>query len=158
MVIVDQDGQIVRVNRQTEKLFGYARDELLGQDVEILMPERYRADHRSQRVDFVAHPCTRPMGQSVELWGLRKDGSEVPVEISLSPISDRDGILVASIIRDVTGRRQMEQELRDADRRKDDFLATLGHELRNPLAPIRTALQYLGTAGLRKRTRERPER
>ena len=150
VVIIDQDGQIVCVNRQTENLFGYARDELLGRDVEILIPDRYRARHRSQRDDFVAHPTTRPMGQSVELWGLRKDGSEVSVEISLSPISNRDGILVVSIIRDVTGRRQMEQELREADRKKDEFLATLGHELRNPLAPIRNALQYLGTVGLKE--------
>ncbi len=122
----------------------------LGQEVEILMPERYRASHRSQRSAFVAHPSTRPMGPALELWGLRKDGSEFPVEISLSPIPDREGILVASIVRDVTGRRQMEQELRNADRMKDEFLATLGHELRNPLAPIRNAVQYLGIEGLKE--------
>ena len=149
VVIVDQDGKIVRVNGQAERMFGHGRDELMGQEVEILMPERFRDSHRGQLTAFVAHPSTRPMGPALELWGLRKDGSEFPVEISLSPIPDREGILVASIVRDVTGRRQMEQELRNADRMKDEFLATLGHELRNPLAPIRNAVQYLGIEGLK---------
>lgn len=150
VIIIDQHGQIVRVNGQTERMFGHGREELLGQEVEILMPERFRASHRGQRSAFVGHPSARPMGPALELWGLRKDGSEFPVEISLSPIPDREGILVASIVRDVTGRRQMEQELRNADRMKDEFLATLGHELRNPLAPIRNAVQYLGIEGLKE--------
>lgn len=150
VVIVDQTGKIVRVNGQSEKLFGHSRDELLGQDVEILIPERYRATHQIQRSNFTADPSTRPMGQSLELWCLRKDGSEFPVEISLSLLPDRGGIVIASIIRDVTVRRQMEQELRDADHRKDEFLATLAHELRNPLAPIRSALEYLDLQGLKE--------
>jgi PAS domain S-box-containing protein len=150
VVIIDQSGRIVRVNGQTEKMFGYDRDELLGQEVEMLMPERHRGGHRGQRSDFMAHPSTRPMGPAMDLWGVRKDGSEFPVEISLSPIPDREGILVASIVRDVTLRRQMEQELRNADRMKDEFLATLGHELRNPLAPICNAVEYLGIAGLKE--------
>lgn len=150
VIIVDQDGKIVRVNGQAEKMFGHGREELMGQEVEILMPERFRDSHRGQRAGFVAHPSTRPMGPVLELWGLRKDGSEFPVEISLSPIPDRESILVASIVRDVTGRRQMEQELRNADRIKDEFLATLGHELRNPLASIRNVVQYLGIEGLKE--------
>lgn len=150
VVIIDQGGKIVRVNGQTERMFGHGRKELLGQEVEILMPERFRTSHRRQRSAFVAHPCTRPMGPALDLWGLRKDGSEFPIEISLSPIPDREGILVASTVRDVTERRQMEQELRNADRMKDEFLATLGHELRNPLSPIRNAVQYLGIEGLKE--------
>ncbi|HUE70436.1 MAG TPA: ATP-binding protein [Pirellulaceae bacterium] len=150
VVIVDQGGKIVRVNGQTERMFGHCREELLGQEVEILMPERFRGSHRGQRSAFMAHPGTRPMGPALELWGLRKDGSEFPVEISLSPIPDREGILVASIVRDVTRRRQMEQELRNADRMKDEFLATLGHELRNPLAPIRNAVELLGIEDLKE--------
>jgi PAS domain S-box-containing protein len=155
VVIIDQDGKIVRVNGQTEMMFGHGREELLGQEVEILMPERFRASHRGQRSAFMAHPSTRPMGPALELWALRKDGSEFPVEISLSPIPDRAGILVAGIVRDVTRRRQMEQELRNANRMKDEFLATLGHELRNPLAPIRNAVHYLGIEDLKEPDRRR---
>ncbi len=148
VVIVDQDGKIVRVNGQAEKMFGHAREELMGQEVEILMPQRFRNGHRRQRAGFTEHPSIRPMGMrpDEELWGLRKDGSEFPVEISLSPISDHQGMLIASIVRDVTERRQMEQNLREADRKKAEFLATLAHELRNPLAPIRNGLQLVKLA------------
>lgn len=150
VVIIDQNGTIVRVNGQAEKMFGYAREELMGQELEMLMPLRLRGVHRGQRAGFVAHPCTRPMGLTTDLWGLRKNGSEFPVEISLSPIPYPEGVRIASIVRDVTERRRMEQELRDADRKKDEFLATLGHELRNPLAPIRNAVHYLGIEGLKE--------
>ena len=147
VVIVDQDGKIVRVNRQAERMFGHGRDELMGQEVEILMPERFRDSHRGHRAGFMAYPGTRPMGPALELWGLRKDGSEFPVEISLSPIPDHEGIFVASIVRDVTERKRLKQALRDANRHKDEFLATLGHELRNPLATLRNGLQLMRLSG-----------
>jgi PAS domain S-box-containing protein len=117
VVIVDQGGKIVRVNGEAEKMFGHGREELIGQEVEILMPERFRDSHRDQRADFVAHPRTRPMGMrpDLELWGLRKDGSEFPVEISLSPVPDHQGILIASIVRDVTERRRTEAALLDSE-------------------------------------------
>ena len=98
VVIVDQVGKIVRVNGQTEKIFGWGREELLGQEVEILVPPRFRDKHREQRAGFVAHPNTRPMGADLKLRGLRKDGSEFPVEISLSPILDHAGILIVATL------------------------------------------------------------
>lgn len=147
VVIVDQDGKIVRVNGQAERMFGHGRDELMGQEVEILMPERFRDSHQGHRAGYMAYPGTRPMGPALELWGLRKDGSEFPVEISLSLIPDHEGILVASIVRDVTERKRLKQELRDANRHKDEFLATLGHELRNPLATLSNGLQLMRLAG-----------
>jgi PAS domain S-box-containing protein len=115
VVIVDQVGKIVRVNGQTEKIFGWGREELLGQEVEILVPPRFRDKHREQRAGFVAHPNTRPMGADSKLRGLRKDGSEFPVEISLSPILDHAGILIASIVRDVTERSRIEAALQDSE-------------------------------------------
>ena len=117
VIIVDQGGKIVRVNAQAERMFGHGREELLGREVEILMPERFWDSHRGQRADFVAHPSTRPMGMrpDLELWGSRKDGSEFPVEISLSPIPDDQGILIAGIVRDVTERRRTEAALLDSE-------------------------------------------
>src|SRR5476651_124005 len=94
VVIIDQGGKIVRVNGQTERMFGHGREELLGEEVEILMPERFRANHRGERSCSVAHPSKRPMDPAQELCGMRKDGSESRVEISLRPIPDREGKLV----------------------------------------------------------------
>jgi PAS domain S-box-containing protein len=114
MVIVDAGGKIVLVNSQTVALFGWTREELLERSVDALVPGRFREQHPAHRSGFVAHPKLRRMGMGLDLYGLRKDGSEFPVEISLSPIQTEDGLLVASTIRDATERQRIEQMLRDA--------------------------------------------
>lgn len=112
MVIVDQRGRIVLVNSRTEELFGYPRQELLGYSVEILVPERFHAQHLQHRASYFSDPRQRPMGEELELFGLRKDGSEFPLEISLSPIKTAGGVLVASAIRDITVRKKAEEKFR----------------------------------------------
>ncbi|MBI4504860.1 MAG: PAS domain S-box protein [Chloroflexi bacterium] len=113
IVTVGDDGRIVLVNSQTERLFGYRRDELLGQPVEVLLPERLRGAHANHRARYAAARRTRPMGTGLELRGRRRDGSEFPIEISLSPLPSEHGVLVTSIIRDITERRRSAERLAD---------------------------------------------
>jgi protein-histidine pros-kinase len=150
MVMVDRQGHIVLVNSQAEQLFGYSREELIGRPVEILVPERLAAAHPGYRTGFFKNPESRPMGAGRDLFGRRKDGTEFPIEIGLNPIETEEGVFALSAIVDITDRKQLERELHlrlkdlaTADRQKDEFLAMLAHELRNPLAPLRNALQIL---------------
>jgi PAS domain S-box-containing protein len=108
MVIVNEEGKIVLVNAQAERLFGYTRQELLGNEVEALVPERFRGSHSGHRHGYLQDPATRAMGAGLDLWGLKKDGTEFAVEISLSPLPTEQGILVSSAIRDITERKRAE--------------------------------------------------
>jgi two-component system, LuxR family, sensor kinase FixL len=152
MVIVDDVGHIVLVNAEVERLFGYQRDDLLGCPVEMLLPERYRSVHVSHRRDYAQDAHTRPMGAGLELYAVRKDGSEVPVEISLSPLDTEEGPLVVTAIRDISERKRTEQQvaaaneqLRKAEAERvhiarvvtsGELASSIAHEINQPLAAI----------------------
>ncbi|NNM58742.1 MAG: PAS domain S-box protein [Legionellales bacterium] len=150
LVIIDDKARIVLVNRQTEKLFGYERTELLGSFIEQLMPERFRDRHQQHRNHYISEPRTRPMGAGLALYGLHKNGQEFPVEISLSPLKTDEGTLILAAVRDISTQKQLEEALRaknveleeqnrraqEANRLKSEFLANMSHELRTPLNGI----------------------
>ncbi len=143
IVICDPSGAIAFANRQVGTLFGYDREEILGRPVEQLIPERFRARHAGHRAGFTNNPRVRPMGAGLKLHALHKNGTEFPVEISLSAIVDASGTLFAAAIRDVTDRQRIEAELvitREAAERanqaKSRFLATASHDLRQPLQAL----------------------
>jgi PAS domain S-box-containing protein len=154
LVMVDQAGEIVFVNAQTEALFGYTRDELMGRSIEMLLPKAYRSTHAKQRAEFLSGPqAARYMGADRYLCCVRKDGSECPVEVGLTRIETAEGRLVLSSIVDITERRRLERQLeeRNCEISRNQALAVVGrmanmvaHDLRNPLSSIKMGLQILG--------------
>jgi PAS domain S-box-containing protein len=158
MVIVSEDGDIEIVNQQAERMFGYLRDEMLGQKIEMLLPEQVRQAHIAHRNRYIDGASLRPMGAGLELIGRRKDGSEFPVEISLSPVQTEKIRFVSSVIRDVTDRKRMEQQIiaaqeaaERANKANSAFLAAASHDLRQPVQ----ALSLLNGALRRTVTDER---
>ena len=153
IVIASREGRIVLINSQTERLFGYSRDEMIGQPVEMLMPAPFRQAHQHHRTGYFHEPNVRSMGAGLDLKGLRKDGSQFPVEISLSPIETEEGVLVIRSVRDATDRKNIERALGEkndalekASTAKDLFLSSMSHELRTPLNAI---IGFTGTLLMR---------
>lgn len=150
LVLIETDGTIVMINKQTELMFGYKMNELLGKRVEVLMPEKFRSNHINHRAFYFDAPRPRPMGLSLELYGLRKNNKQFPVEISLNSITFNDKPYALAAVRDVTDRKLLEEQLRfnnetlmlkneqiqEATRMKSEFLANMSHELRTPLNGI----------------------
>lgn len=140
MIVVNAQGEIVRLNRLAESIFGYAASELEGRPVEVLIPTRYHARHAGYRNGFMAETTPRPMGAGRDLSGVRKDGSEFPVEIGINPVETGEGPMVLSVILDLSERKQSERRIQDALQQKDLLLKEVHHRVKNNLQVIHSLL------------------
>jgi PAS domain S-box-containing protein len=143
MLMIDSDGSIVLVNPQAESMFGYARAELIGNSLEILLPERFRGVHRGHRQHFAAAPSIRQMGVGRDLTARRKDGSEFPVEIGLNPVPGDESGLVLAAVTDITRRKAMQLELRQANANLEEFTYAASHDLKSPLRGISDLVEWI---------------
>lgn len=140
MIMVDTAGRIEMINAQAETLFGYPRSQLMGRSIDVLVPERYRAGHPSLRADFLEAPQSRPMGLGRDLYALRHDGTEFPVEIGINPIDTDGGTKVLSMIVDISDRKQKEERISSALKEKDILLAEIHHRVKNNLQIVHSLL------------------
>lgn len=157
IVIVDSKGKIKHVNSKVEEIFGYSAGELLEKEVEILMPVRTRNKHVKHRENYSIKPVTRPMGSGLELFGRRKDGSEFPVDIMLSPIETTSGKLIISVIRDITDLKKIEQDAKRRARQLEDLVSALTHDLKTPLIAAETSYKHLSEGYFGNLTKEQSE-
>ncbi len=159
MVIVDRDtGRIVHANGVAERLFGWPRGDLVGQEVEVLLPARFRSAHEVYRAEYGSAPRTRPMGLGLALFGVRRDGGEFEAEVSLAPLAAEGKGYAVAAVRDVTERKRLERsaqlyrQAQDEVRERDEFLSVASHELRTPVTALQLQLQMLNRVAQRAGT------
>lgn len=144
MLLVDEQGLIQLINPNLQKLFGYSGDELLGQSVNILLPERYRDNHDKLRAGYIAEPSLRAMGLGRDLTGRHKNGTEIPIEIGLNPVETDKGTLTLAVITDISERKRLELSLQQANAHMEEFTYVASHDLKSPLRGIADLVEWIG--------------